>query len=122
MRRIIAKLALARVLLAVAIVLASGCASSLQTDRLVRAPEDFAQRIELKEVPFFPQEAYQCGPAALATVLVAAGASVTPEALAPQAYLPERHGSLQLELVAATRRRGSSHMCSSRNSPMCLRK
>ncbi|HHK0959736.1 TPA: hypothetical protein ACQQQD_006485, partial [Pseudomonas aeruginosa] len=26
-------------------------------------------RVELRDVPFFPQEAYQCGPAALATML-----------------------------------------------------
>lgn len=105
-RRIAAKRALARGLLAVAVVLALGCASSLQSNRLVRTPGDLAKRIELKEVPFFPQEAYQCGPAALATVLSAAGTAVTPEALAPQVYLPERQGSLQLELVGATRQRG----------------
>lgn len=54
--------------------------------------------------PFFPQEIHQCGPAALATVLVAAGAPVTPEALVPEIYLPARRGSLQSELVAAARR------------------
>ncbi|MDX1488047.1 MAG: PA2778 family cysteine peptidase, partial [Acidiferrobacterales bacterium] len=98
--------ALAGGLLAVAIALASGCASSLQSKRLVRAPGDLTQRLELKEVPFFPQEAYQCGPAALATVLNAAGASVAPEALVPQVYLPDRQGSLQLELLGATRQHG----------------
>ncbi len=106
MRAMAVKRVLARGLLAVALVLASGCASSLQSNRLVQAPGDLAQRIELHEVPFFPQEAYQCGPAALATVLNAAGASVIPEALTPQVYLPERQGSLQLELLGATRQRG----------------
>lgn len=106
LRRIATKRALAGGLAAVAIALASGCASSLQSKRLVRAPGDLAQRIELKEVPFFPQETYQCGPAALATVLSAAGATVAPEALVPQVYLPDRQGSLQLELVGATRQRG----------------
>jgi len=55
-------------------------------------------------VPFFPQTAYQCGPAALATVLADAGVDTTPAALSPDVYLPERQGSLQIELVAATRR------------------
>jgi tetratricopeptide (TPR) repeat protein len=62
--------------------------------------------IELSEVPFFPQEDYQCGPAALATVLADAGVDVTPEQLTPQVYVPERRGSLQAELLAATRRHG----------------
>lgn len=57
-------------------------------------------------MPFFVQEDYQCGPAALASALNAAGVKVTPEQLAPQVYLPRRGGSIQVELMAATRRRG----------------
>ncbi len=60
----------------------------------------------LLDVPFHPQTEYQCGPAALATVLGASGVATSPEALVPQVYLPGREGSLQLELVAATRRAG----------------
>jgi tetratricopeptide (TPR) repeat protein len=105
MPRIAWKRALALGLLGAVFLFASGC-GSLQSKRLVRTPGDLAQRVELKEVPFFPQEAYQCGPAALATVLNAAGASVSPKGLAPQVYLPERQGSLQLELVGATRQHG----------------
>lgn len=67
-------------------------------------PEEAAS--ELTTVPFFPQEAYQCGPAALATLLVHSGVAITPEALVPQVYLPGRGGSLQVELLAATRRSG----------------
>lgn len=58
------------------------------------------------DVPFHPQTEYQCGPAALATVLGAGGVPTSPEALAPQVYLPGRQGSLQVELLAATRRAG----------------
>jgi tetratricopeptide (TPR) repeat protein len=61
-------------------------------------------RLELADVPFFPQQAYQCGPAALATVLTYSGRPTTPEALAPRVYLPGRQGSLQVELVGAVRR------------------
>ncbi len=60
--------------------------------------------VELQQVPFFPQSDYQCGPAALAMLLSSAGIAVTPEALVPQVYLPARHGSLQVELLAAARR------------------
>ena len=61
---------------------------------------------DLVAVPFFPQTEYQCGPAALATVLVHSGVATSPETLTPQVYLPGRNGSLQLELLSATRRAG----------------
>ncbi|MDO8596119.1 MAG: PA2778 family cysteine peptidase [Sulfuricaulis sp.] len=84
---------------------ASGCAT-LQTDRVRATANAFPQPVELTAVPFFPQEEYQCGPAALATVLNWTGVSVTPDQLAQQVYLPERQGSLQLEMIGASRRQG----------------
>lgn len=65
-----------------------------------------ADALLLSQVPFFPQTDYQCGPAALATVLWASGTGTTPGQLTPQIYLPGREGSLQVELIAATRRAG----------------
>ena len=61
-------------------------------------------RVELDATPFVPQQRYQCGPAALATAMGAAGADVSADALVGEVYLPGRQGSLQPELVAATRR------------------
>ena len=63
-------------------------------------------RIELTATPFYPQTDYQCGPAALATLLSAAGQRVTPETLVGEVYVPARKGSLQPEMVAAARQRG----------------
>lgn len=60
----------------------------------------------LVAVPFYPQSEFQCGPAALATVLGASGVEVSPSQLTSQVFIPERRGSLQVELVAATRSRG----------------
>jgi hypothetical protein len=57
-------------------------------------------------VPFFPQDRYQCGPAALATVLAGSGVPVTPDELVSQVYIPGRHGSFQVELKAAARAHG----------------
>ena len=66
----------------------------------------YPARVELADTPFYPQRDYQCGPAALATVLAASGVAVDPDALVDEVYLPGRQGSLQPELVAATRGRG----------------
>ena len=88
----------------VAAVLLASCAHRvpLPDARVAGLP----QRAELSGTPFFPQERYQCGPAALATVLNARGVAVTPDELVSQVYLPARQGSLQAEMIAAARRQG----------------
>jgi len=57
-------------------------------------------------VPFFAQTDYQCGPAALATVLANAGLAVDAGGLASEVYVEGLRGSLQAELLGATRRHG----------------
>jgi hypothetical protein len=86
--------------------LLAGCASLVPQTLALRTgwPEGVPQQVELREVPFFPQKDYQCGPAALATVLGASGVDVRPEALVDQVWLPARKGSLQLEMLATPRR------------------
>ena len=88
--------------------LLGGCASLLPQATALKEqpPSDLPARAELTDVPFFPQEDYYCGPAALAMALNSAGVSVTPDALAQQVYLPGRKGSLQVEMLAAARRHG----------------
>ncbi|MBX3607804.1 MAG: PA2778 family cysteine peptidase [Piscinibacter sp.] len=84
----------------------AGCAA-VQTQALQGArPPGLAAAIELSAVPFFPQTAYHCGPAALATVLGAAGRPVSAEQLGEQVFLPARGGTLQIEMVAGARRQG----------------
>ncbi|MEY4765406.1 MAG: hypothetical protein RI907_2079 [Pseudomonadota bacterium] len=96
----------------------SGCADlrqwqggTPQTDALVAAqPTDPAagpRSALLARVPFFAQEEAQCGPAALATVLVDLGLPVTPKDLLDQVFTPAREGSFQVEMLAAARRRGA---------------
>lgn len=87
--------------------LLGGCATAWQTKQLQSSPPSHlpASR-ELTQVPFYPQQQYQCGPAALATVLNHYGIPVSPEALVSQVYLPARQGSLQIEMIAAARRYG----------------
>jgi hypothetical protein len=86
--------------LAAAALLLAGCAAQPLT-----APAG-AKAVELADVPFFPQEKYECGPAALATVLAHAGIGVDADALVNEVYVEGLHGSLQAELLAATRRHG----------------
>jgi tetratricopeptide (TPR) repeat protein len=93
----------APVIAALAVAL-TGCAASPPLAEGL--PASALPRLELASTPFFPQEEYQCGPAALATLLVASGIAVTPETLAPEVFIPERRGSLQLELIGAARRHG----------------
>jgi tetratricopeptide (TPR) repeat protein len=90
----------------VALAIVLGACATPQTDRLLATASAFPQPVELTAVPFFPQDEYQCGPASLAMLLNWSGKTVEPAALTPQVYLPERHGSLQLEILAAARRHG----------------
>jgi hypothetical protein len=89
---------------------AGGCAlmAPPQTAAL-RVARDGKQAppVELTAVPFFPQTANHCGPAALATVLGHLGIGVSPEVLADDVFLPAREGSLQTEMLAGTRRHGA---------------
>lgn len=91
--------------LCAAILLAPACAS-LEAPGVRSAPGDLPASVELEQVPFHPQEAHHCGPAALATALGWSGASVDATALAATVYTPGREGSLQHDLVTAARRRG----------------
>lgn len=68
-------------------------------------PDMASSEQQVEDVPFFPQEDYQCGPAALATVLGHAGVPVSDSELVDEVWLPSRQGSLAMELVAAARAR-----------------
>jgi hypothetical protein len=77
----------------------AGCSSRMPLPDHTDVPE-------LAAVPFFPQTAYDCGPAALATILGAVGVDVTATELIDLVYVEDLQGSLQVELVAAKRRFG----------------
>jgi ferredoxin len=88
-------------------VLLTACATPPQTRQLFLQPDtDLPTRVELTQTPFFPQQRYQCGPAALATVLAAHAVSVTPGDLVERVYIPALQGSLRDEIAAAARDHG----------------
>ena len=98
-------LALGRAALALALLGAlAGCASV--TPLVSRGDGALPPRAEVAGVPFFPQERYYCGPAALGMALVWSGVAVEPTALVAQVYTPGREGSLRTDLLAAARRLG----------------
>lgn len=78
--------------------------SSLSTLSDLNITQDNIAFEKQLDAPFFPQEQYQCGPAALASVLNFYGVNSSPDDLVKQIYIPEKKGSLQLEVIAASRR------------------
>ena len=92
-------------LAAVLVICVSGCASVTRLSGFetnARLPVS----IELSDVAFYPQTQDQCGPAALATVLESAGVVRTLQQLEAEVYVPQRQGSLQLEMFGGARRAG----------------
>jgi len=90
--------------LAICLLALSSCASTPQS-RQIRTdwPGPLPLAVELTDTPFYPQTQHQCGPAALATVLQAHSVETTPELLSSKVYIPDRQGSLQIEMAAAAR-------------------
>lgn len=61
---------------------------------------------EIASVPFYPQDEYQCGPAALAMALAWSGLDVQPADLTEKVYTASLQGSLQPAMIAGARRSG----------------
>lgn len=94
-------------LLSGSLLLIQGCQSLPQTQQLrLSPPLGLSQSKLIKDVPFYPQQAFYCGPTTLAEVLNFHGKETTPEAIAPHLFIPGREGSLQLEMVSAARSNG----------------
>ncbi len=89
-------------ILSVAIV-ASGCAGLPHETTQEIAQQKIKSVVELTSTTFHPQKAYQCGPAALATVFNSSDITTSPETLINRIYIPQRQGSLQTEIIATTR-------------------
>lgn len=86
-----------------------GCAilRAEQTEALLaRPPTDIPSQALLSATPFYPQADLQCGPAALAIAMSAAGVPTEPDGLTRTVFLPGRGGSLQIDMLAAARPQG----------------
>ena len=60
----------------------------------------------IKNVPFHPQEIYQCGPASLAGVLNYWGFNISPGEIAAEIYSPNAKGTLDVDMVLYAERKG----------------
>ena len=81
----------------------AGCATPLQSVKLQQNPQWQNLHVNLSDVPFYAQEKYQCGPAALASMLNASGVDISPEPLVSQLYIAAKNGSLPIEMIATAR-------------------
>jgi predicted double-glycine peptidase len=95
---------LSAILFLCALLSLNGCATAQDT-----AAQGRITRIE---VPFFPQEDFQCGPAALATVLnywygkAGMAKGLTPEEIVAEIYSPSARGVLGIDLELYARKEG----------------
>ncbi len=76
-----------------------GCAS---------APHNAKGGVVLGNVPFYPQEDHQCGPASLAQVLNYQGIATTPAEVARDIFSDSARGTLTIDMVLYAQRRGLS--------------
>ncbi len=60
----------------------------------------------IENVPFYPQEEYQCGPASLAGVLNYWGFNIPPAEIAAEIYSPKARGTLDLDMVLFAEKKG----------------
>lgn len=92
-------------LLTLSLSLLSGCASYQQSRALLfEPPKNMPPNAEVEYVPFVAQEEYFCGPSAMSMMLQAQGLEPDLDELVSMVYVPERKGSFQVELKAASRR------------------
>ena len=92
----------------------SACTAIAVADRIIpKQPQDLPSDIRL-DVPFIEQTDNLCGPSSLAMVANYYGNNVTAEQVAELIYIPQKKGSLQIEMLAAARSLGlvafSMHM------------
>jgi len=92
-----------RVLALFLVCILTGCASIPPEVRDYGAG---AVPVALPGTPFYPQQRFQCGPAALMTILAASGVQADLDDLTGRVYLQGIEGSLQAELIAQTRAAG----------------
>ena len=84
----------------------SADAPQFRDGHLVRRPAGLPQRAAVHGVAFYPDAGDACGPASLAELLRFSGVDTDPGRLSPQLLTPGLDGTLQPDMLGATRRAG----------------
>ncbi len=82
------------------------CVAPQSKQLQLERPRDLPTKAYIKNVPFYPQQAFHCGPSTLAMAMNFYGKKLTPNELAKDVFTPGRKGSFQSEMKAAVRKRG----------------
>ena len=84
-----------------------GCVTpAKQTEALLKERQNLPSVALVEHVPFVNQTAGYCGPATLTMALQWAGKPAEQKDIAKQVYTPGAQGSLQTDLISASRRQG----------------
>lgn len=70
---------------------------------------EIGQRTDVRmipDVPFYPQEEYQCGPASLASVLNYWDANVSPDEVAEEIFSTSARGTLTIDMILYAQKKG----------------
>ena len=92
--------------LVASLLLLTACQTPPQTKALLGEPPPITNHHLINKVPFYPQQQFFCGPTTLAEVANFYDLEQSPEAIAPSTFVPGLEGSLQIEMVAASRQLG----------------
>ncbi len=84
----------------------AACVAPQSKQLEIERPRDLPTKAYIKEVPFYSQKQFHCGPSTLAMAMNFYGKNLTPEELAKDVFTPGRKGSFQAEMKAAVRKRG----------------
>jgi predicted double-glycine peptidase len=60
----------------------------------------------IPDVPFYPQQEYQCGPAALTSVLTYWGAHADPDEIGREIFSPSARGTLTIDMMLYAKKMG----------------
>ncbi|MFT4937159.1 MAG: tetratricopeptide (TPR) repeat protein [Paraglaciecola sp.] len=93
-------------MLASLFLLLAACQTPPQTKALL-AENNFGNRQHtILNVPFYPQQAFFCGPTTLSEISNFYGGTDAPEDIAPATFIPDLEGTLQVEMIASARQNG----------------
>lgn len=81
----------------------TGCSSNPRLVDSLAADPAIKGYSEIAGLAYFPQQDDQCGPASLATMLAYNQITTTPEQLRPSLYIPQKGGTLAIEMDARAR-------------------